>query len=450
MNQLKKLKGKLFLPLCPLLLATVLAGCGKAEQSLDAPTNPDTQDDANADAVGDIVEDSDPEENGDTETGADSEPEEESMPELTEEEIAALKYIEKIGVEDFYGDKSVYDAYAPKESSNEDGYVFYYEHGLTYSASACNFDSLPILYDYMDGVIEYDMEDWETEGSGYTNVQLGEILQNNEDRYQFATAQKEDIYGTPFVVNKVFYLDVQDNDAGILWELELSEMNVDEETDLVIDEISRCYRVNLDAIKSNGAWLADDAKRAEQQQDVYEPREDDNVLEKVDGYQYMGLTTLTVNEGAAQCPVMVPMGWQTYIKDNTAMSTLHGVKVYGAIDMLIMKDFLVSVKTDADGSYKSYHDDTERYRKVKLGEIYPIAGYDMASYVVLTYDEKDYLTKEFLPQTEVKCYIRINEDYVLEYTITLSPDEYDDSTNVVIKELEAAYGIDLSEYYYKN
>ena len=42
----------------------------------------------------------------------------------------------------------------------------------------------------------------------------------------------------------------------------------------------------------------------------------------------------------------------------------------------------------------------------------------------------------------------MSDDYALEYDIKLSYDEYDNSTDTVIKELETAYGIDLSEYYY--
>lgn len=71
----------------------------------------------------------------------------------------------------------------------------------------------------------------------------------------------------------------------------------------------------------------------------------------------------------------------------------------------------------------------------------------MASCAVITYEKRNIFTDEFLPKVDVLCYIKVQEEYVLRFTITLSYDEYDGSTNTLLKELEAAYGIDLSEYY---
>ena len=45
--------------------------------------------------------------------------------------------------------------------------------------------------------------------------------------------------------------------------------------------------------------------------------------------------------------------------------------------------------------------------------------------------------------------MKLDDDFYLQYNITLSENEYDDATNVVLEELEDAYGIDLSEYYYE-
>ena len=59
----------------------------------------------------------------------------------SEEELAALQYMEKMEVEDYYGDGAYYEAYVPKGSSNEDGSVSYFDHGIIYFASACGLDS---------------------------------------------------------------------------------------------------------------------------------------------------------------------------------------------------------------------------------------------------------------------------------------------------------------------
>ena len=47
------------------------------------------------------------------------------------------------------------------------------------------------------------------------------------------------------------------------------------------------------------------------------------------------------------------------------------------------------------------------------------------------------------------CFIPVDESFYLAVTIYLSEEQYDASTNTVIRELENAYGLDLSAYYDK-
>lgn len=371
----------------------------------------------------------------------------EEITELSDEELAAMQYIEKIAVEDYYGDQALYDAYAPKGSTSEAGFVSYYEHGLFYSAYASNAGTLSSMYDSLEYYVEYETEEWRKE---YSDVRVGEIKKNGDDRYQIVSSKREDYYGTPYSVKKIYYLDMQGTGAGVIWQLEVSEISVDSETDLIIDELAKCYQIDLNEIKTGDEWLAGDQERERLQQDVYEPEEGDNVVEKLEGYQYMGLTTLTVNDGEAECQVMIPMGWRTSAQENNASSTMHGVKVSACIDMLVMQNFMSTVKMYSDGRYKSYVEDTERYSNVWKSEMLSIPGFEEASYVVITCEELDHGTQEYATRADILCFIRINEDYALDYYITLSYDEYDESTDTLIKELEKSYGIDLSKYYYEN
>lgn len=452
MNSWKKQKKKLFLPISIFLLSIMLMGCGK-EPARESGKELAREDDKELTQEGDKKpareDDKQLAQGGDEQPAHEDDKQPEEIAELSDEELSALQYIEKTVVEDYYGDMSEYDIYAPKDNTNEDGYVFWFDHGLSYSASAISLGSASFVYEYLDDVVEYTMEDWQAEGSEYTDVELGEIVENGDDRYRFVTAMREDFFGTPFQVKKIFYLDMQDTGAGVLWDLELSEMDVDEETDFIIDELAKCYRIDLNVLKSNGEWLERNAERVEQDQDVYEPREGDNELEQVEGYRYMGLTTLTADDGAVKCPVMVPMGSSTYIKDSTAYSGLHGVKTSARISRMIQTNFRSEVKGDSDIRYDSRVDDTEKSRNVWKSEMIPLSGFDEAYYVVITYEEQDYITQEYVPKVLVPCYIKIDEEYNLEYEITLSYDEYDNSTNTVIKELETAYGIDLSKYYFE-
>ena len=79
----------------------------------------------------------------------------------------------------------------------------------------------------------------------------------------------------------------------------------------------------------------------------------------------------------------------------------------------------------------------------------PMPGFEEAYYVIFTYKEKDYETKKYVNKAEARCYMKLDDDFYLQYNITLTENEYDHTTNVVLEELEDAYGIDLSEYYYE-
>ncbi|MBD5500821.1 MAG: hypothetical protein HDR10_06385 [Lachnospiraceae bacterium] len=371
---------------------------------------------------------------------------------FSEEEIKNLTYIEKISIEDYYGDKATYDIYGFKGSDNEDGYVSYFGPGFYYSAMVYPMGSDAFLYLSFDEFINFTMEDWEQEGSGYSDIKTGEIQSNGDDRYVVATAMKEDFYGTPYEFKEVFYLQKTAEGVGVIWQLEVSENGVEEETYLMIDELAGCYGISLDQIKASGDFEENNQKRLMEEQDNYEPEEGEPALEKVDGYRYMGMTTISAEASGkeAQCQVMVPMGRSSSVRENHAGANMHGVRVRAYIDILLQQNLMATMKLNSDIRYKSYVEDEERTRNVWKSEMIPMDAFEEAYYVVITYEEKDHLTEEFVPKTDVMCNIRINDDFALIYEITFTDSEYDDSTDTVIKELETAYEIDLSEYYYEN
>lgn len=250
MKILTKQKMKVLMPVYALFMAAALAGCGKAaDNEKEQPPISDAGEEGGAEELS-------AKEDGDDEIVADS----------SGEELSDLQYIELTKVEDYYGDKSEYDVYAPKGNSNEDGFIFYSEHGLTFSASAIDLGSAMYVQDYLEESVGYATEDWQKEGSEYTDVEIGEVVENGKDKYQIITAKKEDVFGTPFEVKLIYYMDVQGKGSGVLWDLELFEINADSETDLIIDELAKCYQVDLDALKASGEWLAANEERINEQE----------------------------------------------------------------------------------------------------------------------------------------------------------------------------------------
>lgn len=367
------------------------------------------------------------------------------LPEMTEEEQASLQYVEKVALEDYFGDKTEYEVYVPKDAQVEEGYVFFMDHGLIFDAMVVNMGVDDLLDDFLNESVRLDIRIWESEDYGYSGMESGEVIRCGDDRFRIATAMGEDFDGTPYIVKKIYFMNVIQEGIGVTWNLQVSEFGADDMTNAIIDEISKCYRIDLEEMKVDDAWFVDEAKRNEQWQDEYELSEGEPELEKVDGYQYMGLAAISDPSGKAQCSIMMPMGSQTSVGEDVAWAYMHGVEV--SAGLVWSNDFSYSVKFDIDNTTATYEGNPSTFANVRTGSAQPIPGYGTASYTVITYEKKNIFTDEFLPKVDVLCYIKVQDEYVLHFTVTLSYEEYDGSTNTLLKEMETAYGIDLSEYY---
>lgn len=177
-----------------------------------------------------------------------------------------LQFIEITEIEDYFGDKSAYQVYAPKGNSIEEGFLYYYDHGLTFSASVYGRDLNRFLVESLKNSAGFTIEELTGKDSEYTDVEISDVLENGDDRYQIITAKGEDYYGTPYEVSYVYYMDIQEDGAGVLWDLELYEVSMDPETNLIIEELAECYDVDLDAVKASGEWAVADEERRNKEQ----------------------------------------------------------------------------------------------------------------------------------------------------------------------------------------
>ena len=434
----KRQKEWLLLPLCIFLFMVLLAGCGK-QTDVEPEVKPEITSDKKADK----------------EKKEDAAPavEDNSPKRLSEEELAALEYVEKIEIEDFISGKKAY-AYAPVGTEvYEEGYCYYNQHGLNYNVYTWSLEGEATVEEILQSSVDMDMEyGWEftldSEILGHENIQISEIMDNGEDKYVIATSEESNMEGTAVSeCKKIYYLEVQNDSVAVVWQLEMSEWDTDEETALIMDDMEKCYGINLDPIRPSGSYFAQVDTYLEQSQDEYVPREGHNVLAKVNGYQYLGLGTIAYSNGEAECPVMIPMGHDVWFEDdNYVNSTLHGVDVTARISIL-GKDFNTEVPRqiqDKQNFYQNY----EKVHNVSVSDAIPLTDFDAALYMIIELD-KDGYNDETLHRVNVFSYILIQDGYILEYDIELYPEMFDNSTNTVLEELEDAYGFDLSDYYYK-
>lgn len=365
---------------------------------------------------------------------------------ISDEDAAALEYMKKYMIEDFYGDGASYEIYAPDGSDNTDGFLSYIDHGINFFAMVYSGGGDDLPYMMLNESVKNQKREWE--GNEFTDVKLGKVVKNGADRYVVAAAKGEDYYGTAYQKAVLFYLDVPKKGIGVLWQIEISEMQADETTQKMLAQMGRCYGIGLENLMPKGDWVQADTARQVEAQDVYEPEEGEMALTKVEGYQYLGQATLSFEDGEIQCPVMAPMGYQTMVKESYITSSMHGVFVSISSSSTGTDQYVPFMKRSADRWYEQkLNDESVENRNVHKSEVMEMSGYQDAYYYIVDYETPDTITGEYYKAVNVSCWIIIEEKFALTCDITLRDKDFDTSTNALLQELETAYGIDLSGYY---
>lgn len=365
---------------------------------------------------------------------------------ISDEDAATLAYMKKYMIEDVLGDGTPYEVYAPDGSTVMDGFLGYIDHGINFFASVYSGDDDNMLYGLLNESVKTQKKDWDR--NGYSDTQLGKVMKNGADRYVVASATGKDFYETPYQETMLFYLDIPKTGVGVLWQIEVNETQLDELTEPILVQIGQCYGIGMDNLIPDGSWEEGDAARQAEAQDVYEPEEGEPVLTGVDGYQYLGVTTLSFEEGEIQSPVMVPMGRTTKAKEDFITASMHGVSMYVNGFSIMTDQYVPRMKKSAEWDYEQKtNGEIAENRDVHRSEVMEMDGFEDAYYYILDYETPDIVTEEYYHETQVTCWIVIGENYALDCSITLRDNDFDASTNTLIQELETAYGIDLSGYY---
>lgn len=448
-----------------MMLALVLAGCGKAAVTEDQVGETSTEKEQGQETP--AIEEQSGEETVAEEQGGETSVAEEQVEDastaaeesrtvsvpndgrgelISDEDAAALEYMKKYVVEDVFGDGVACDVYAPDGSEETDGFLGYIDHGINFFASVYSGGGDDMLYMMLNESLKSKKTDWES--NRYSDIQLGKVVKNGADRYVVASATGKDYYGTPYQETMLFYLDIPQTGVGVLWQIEVNETQLDELTEPILVQIGQCYGIGAENLIPDGGWEEGDAARQVEAQDVYEPEEGEPALTGVDGYQYLGQATLSFEDGEMQSPAMAPMGRTTMVKEDYISASMHGVSMYVNGFSIATDQYVPRMKKNAERDYElKVSSESAENRNVHKSEIMEMAGFEDAYYYILDYETPDIATEEYYHETKVTCWIVIGEQYVLGCDITLRDNDFDTSTNALLRELETAYGIDLSGYY---
>lgn len=166
---------------------------------------------------------------------------------ISDADAEALQHMKKYMVEGMSGNGTAYPVYAPEGSEVSGGSLHYSDHGIFYFVSVIDGGDEEMPYGMMDMTMERQQEDMEVSGN-YSNVWVGETLENGEDRYAVVTAMDTDVSGEPCWIRKFIYLDVQQPGVGALWQMDVAEMQADEMTEAILAQWGQCYGIGLERL----------------------------------------------------------------------------------------------------------------------------------------------------------------------------------------------------------
>lgn len=198
-------------------------------------------------------EETDSEEQDEKTAAAWDQPEEISLPAdgkgelISDADAAALQYMKKYMVEGMSGNGESYPVYAPDGSECSGGALHYSDHGIICFVSVIDGGDKEMPYGMMDMTMERQQEDMEVSGN-YSNVWVGGVVENGEDRYAVVTAMDTDVSGEPCWIRKLIYLDVQQPGVGALWQIDVAEMQADEMTETILTQWGQCYGIGMEKL----------------------------------------------------------------------------------------------------------------------------------------------------------------------------------------------------------
>lgn len=366
------------------------------------------------------------------------------------EDMEGYSYVKKITFVDDVTFEA-YTIYAPI-AEDEEPHPFgtrYYEHGISFSLHTLGKWKSRTAEDAIDEWCKTRTTELKADADTYQNIQVDDkvILEEGLCGYQHISAETQDYTGMP-ITNHIFgYAGTAEHGIGYEYRLELDQQWMDAETNTILKELGECYGFDLTQYGISDDTLTNSGERMDESQDIYEPTPGEPEVVAAEGYTYMGYTEIDDFDGN-KVEVAALMCDNTSNSSTRVSASMHGVSMYLTADILIgdsnvMHMVGVSMKMD----YEDFLNNTRDYKNpVASDPIMTTEGDGIYGIVSADYVLSD---GSLVPQHEIAYCLPIDEKNYLNMRITLDEREYDARTNDVLKDLEKAYRMDLSDYYYE-
>lgn len=203
----------------------------------------------------------------------------------------------------------------------------YYEHGLEFFLCTYGTWEYESPKGYAETWVEMKEEVY-TLNESYQNAVADDVITLDENRcYQgHLSAESIDSNEKTYKRENFIFVGTAENGIGYFFTLDIKEERTDAETNIILEELSQCYGIDLTAYGNDPSELTKGGKYSRTDQDEYVQRSDENEVIKAKDYTYMGIAEQESNYGHIY-QLLIPMGKDTRASDYGLSANMHGVYV---------------------------------------------------------------------------------------------------------------------------
>lgn len=342
----------------------------------------------------------------------------------------------------------VYTLSAPDSYSGENS-RYYYEHGIDFSLFLVGDWLYMDPEEQLSFWMEYFVDDVNDHPSLYQNMVIDDSVTVEEGLcyYQHMSVEELDTRENATMNHCLAYVGTAPNGIGYVLCLKVTGNYTDSETNQILEELGKCYNLDLSGYGNSEKDLTNAGKRVDLAQDNYTQKSDEPEIREADGYTYMGLTEISdYDENIYE--VMIPMGRYTSNSGRSLSANMHGVRMsiyasssYGSVSLA------ESVQKTIQRRYDSMAENSRDYKDLSIGEPM-VTSEGEGVYCAASAGEHISYDGLGFPYHEIYYELRLQGRNILTMSITLDEYEYDAYTNILLEEIEEAYRMDLSDFYY--
>lgn len=363
--------------------------------------------------------------------------------------VEGFEYVQKLTMKDGITGMET-EVYGPVSDTaySSDDCIFYYDHGVNFSLFLVGDWSYSSPEEQLSSWQQNIVEPFKDNTVRYQNPIIDDPVTVEEGLcyYQHTSVEELDTKENTTTNHYLVYVGTAPNGIGYIFTLEVTGSSTDGETNQILDEIGQCYHLDLSEYRNSADELTNAGKRVDATQDIYTQKSDEAEIRAVEGYTYMGATELSDYDGNIY-ELLIPMGKNTSNSGYSLYANMHGVSMRISTTSTYNTSIAELVQQEVESQYDYMMENSRDYKDITLGELNATTeGEGFYGSVSANHAAYDGL---IFPYHEIRYNLKLGDKSALSIYLTLDEYSYDVNTNVLLKEIEQAYRMDLSEFYYE-